>query len=105
MNEELDIVVFEDEDGQEIEYEILFAFEHKDDDYAVLQRYIADEAAAAEVSDEELEDVYILKIVGEGDDEELVPVEEELLEELTAVVGTILEEEFGDLMEEAEAEE
>ena len=95
-DQELDIVIFENEDGTEEEYEILFAFEHNDENFAVLQRYIEDEAEI-ELNDEELEDVYILRILGEGEDETLEPVEEDLLPELTEVVGALLEQEFGDL--------
>ena len=95
MDEELVVVVFEDEDGNEIEFEILFSFEHKDQEYAVLSELEAVE------SEEGPSDAYILKIVENDGEEEFVAVEDDLLEELTQVVEEILQEELS----EAEAEE
>ena len=83
-----------DEDGNEIEFEILFSFEHKDQEYAVLSELEAVE------SEEGPSDAYILKIVENDGEEEFVAVEDDLLEELTQVVEEILQEELSEAEEE-----
>ncbi|MBE5781649.1 MAG: DUF1292 domain-containing protein [Clostridiales bacterium] len=88
MDEELDIVVFEDEEGNEIEFEWMFTFEYQDQEYAVLT-----ELEAAQ-SEEGPTDAYIMKIVGNEGEEEFVAVDDDLLEELTKVVEDILQEEL-----------
>ena len=93
IDEEMDIVVFEDEDGNEVELEVLFTFEHGDGVYALLQ-----DVEPAE--EEEGISGYIFEIVGEGEDEEFITVDDEKLKELTGVVEEILAEE----LEEAEEE-
>lgn len=87
MDEQIDIIVFEDEDGNEIEFELQFSFEHKDKEYAVLT-----ELMEGEEMEEDMPDLYIFEIVGEGDEEEFVPVSEDVLDELGKVVETIFEE-------------
>ncbi|MDL2220290.1 DUF1292 domain-containing protein [Eubacteriales bacterium OttesenSCG-928-N14] len=94
--DDLDIVVFEDEQGNEIEFEILFTFEHGDEEYAVLEELDGIEG------EEDVADVYILKIVGEGDEEELVAVEEDKMDELIAVVESILQAELEEAGEHGE---
>lgn len=86
MDEEIDIVVFEDEEGNEIEFELQFLFEHKDKNYAVLTELYDD------ITQEDVPDLYIFEVVGEGDDEEFVPVEEDVLDELSRVIETIFDE-------------
>ena len=88
MDEEMDIIVFEDEEGNEIEFELLFSFEHKDQEYAVL----ADLDAAE--SEEGPSDAYILKIVEHDGVEEFVAVDDDMLQELTGVVEEILQQEL-----------
>ena len=46
IDEEMDIVVFEDEEGNEVELEVLFTFEHGDGVYALLQDIEPDEEEA-----------------------------------------------------------
>ena len=96
MDQEMDIVVFEDEDGNEIEFEIQFAFEHKGEQYAVLT-----EASDEPIDEENVPDMYILRINNPGEEnEEFVAVEEDMMDELIAVVEEIFTEEL-----EAEEEE
>ena len=91
MDQEMDIVVFEDE-----EFEIQFAFEHKGEQYAVLT-----EASDAPIDEENVPDMYILRINNPGEEnEEFVAVEEDMMDELIAVVEEIFTEEL-----EAEEEE
>lgn len=89
MDEEIDIIVFEDEKGQQVEFELQFSFEHNEREYAVLT-----ELAETEQPDDEddMPDLFIFEIVGEGDDEEFIPVSEEVLDELGQVVEAIFEE-------------
>ena len=91
MDQEVDIVVFEDENGNEVEFEIQFTFEHKGETYAVLT-----EATEEEPVDEEAPDMFILRVVQNGDEEEFVAVEEDMMDELIGVVEGIFEEEMED---------
>jgi len=83
--EMMDIVVFEDENGNEIEFEIQFSFEHKGEEYAVLTEASEMEA----MTEDDAPDLYILRIVKNGDEEEFVAVEE-----LIDVVERIFEDEL-----------
>ena len=88
--EMMDIVVFEDENGNDIEFEIQFSFEHKGEEYAVLT-----EASEMEnLGEDESPDLYILRIVKNGDEEEFVAVDEDMMEELIDVVERIFEDEL-----------
>jgi uncharacterized protein YrzB (UPF0473 family) len=89
MDQEVDIVVFEDEQGNEVEFEIQFTFEHKGEQYAVLT-----EAMEEDWPEDETPDMFILRIVKNGDDEEFVAVEEDMMDELIKVVEDIFEEEI-----------
>ncbi len=90
MDQEMDIVVFEDEDGNEIEFEIQFAFEHKGEQYAVLT-----EASEEPIDEDNVPDMYILRINNPGEEnEEFVAVEEDMMDELIAVVEEIFAEEI-----------
>ena len=91
MEEEMmDIVVFEDENGNEIEIEIQFSFEHKGEEYAVLTEASEMEA----MTEDDAPDLYILRIVKNGDEEEFVAVDEDMMEELIDVVERIFEDEL-----------
>ena len=76
MDEELDLVTFEDEEGNEITMEVLDYFFYEGKEYALLTEFVEDEETEP---DEDL-DVYIMEVVDAGDDmEEFVPVEDEAL--------------------------
>ena len=89
MDEEMDILVFSDEDGNEIEYELHFTFEHKSREYAVLL-----EVAAAEQEDEGLQDLFLVEVVQKNGEEEFIAVEESEMDELTVRVEEIFAEEM-----------
>lgn len=89
MEEDMDIVVFEDEEGNQIEYEIEFTFEHKGEEYAVLS-----EVVDRELEEDEAPELYILKIVKKDGREEFVAAEEEKMDELIEVVEAIFSEEL-----------
>ena len=85
MEEERDVVVFTDEDGSEFELEVIDYFDYKDQEYAVL----VDPACACEEDGEECEcaeqDVYIMKVIVDGDMEEFVPADEDQMDALIAM--------------------
>jgi len=113
MNEELDLVTFADEDGNEITMEVLDYFFYEGQEYALL-------AEAEECDCEEHEcheggcecgcgcddqrEAFIMKVVPVGEDEEeFIPVDdEELAAKLIEVVETQL---FGDEDDEEEEDE
>jgi len=93
MSEEMiDIVVFENENGEEIEFELLFSFEHKEREFGVLRELS---------EDSEVEDVYLMEIIrNDNDEEEFIEVPEEMMDELSEVVEEIFEEAMEDEFEE-----
>ena len=94
MDEELDLVVFEDDEGNEITMEVLDYFFYEGKEYALLAEVDEDEACDCEECDCEHErDAYIMEVVAVGDDqEEFVPVAEELADKLIDIVQTELYE-------------
>ncbi len=115
MSEERDIVVFTDDQGAEFELEVLDYFFYNGVEYAVLTD-AQDECDCCEHGhdhghehgpdcdhEHDEQEVYIMKVVQlEGDMEEFVPVEDELLEKLIEVVQSRFDE---DEDEEEEDEE
>ena len=87
MEEERDIVTFSDDEGNEFELEVIDYFDYEDEEYAVL---INPEQA----NDEEAEDteVYIMKIVVDGEYEEFVAADDDKMDALSAIVEQRLEE-------------
>lgn len=113
MEEQRDLVVFSDDEGNEFELEIVDYFDHEGQEYAVL---IDPESGCGcgcgcECEDEECEgehdhdhehgsEVYIMKIVVNGEYEEFLPADEDKMEALSKIV----EERF-EAMEDEEDEE
>ena len=87
MEEERDILVFVDEDGEEIEMEVLDYFYHEDQEYALLTSY--DEDCHCQDCDCEEKELYIMKVVLDGDMEEFQPVEEDKMEALIQAVEAL----------------
>jgi len=87
MEEERDLVVFSDDEGNEKTMEVLDYFFYEGQEYAVLT-----EADACDCDDEacdccEETDAYIMKVVPSGEDEEeFLPVEDELMDRLIEFV-------------------
>lgn len=95
--EERDILVFTDEEGQEIQMEILDYFEFDDQLYAMLieeGNHGHDQEHDHDHDHEEETDVYIMKVIVEDDTEKFVPVEEEVMDELIEAIQAMYEEEF-----------
>lgn len=93
MEEERDVVVFSDDEGNEFELDVIDYFEHEGQEYAVLMDLSAlpEEGEAPEGCDHENcdcteQDVYIMKVVVDGDMEEFLPADDELLDTLADIV-------------------
>ncbi|QGU95041.1 DUF1292 domain-containing protein [Clostridium bovifaecis] len=74
------IVELEDENGNVVPCEVVDGFEYKDNEYALVQN-------------PEDGSVYLFKVVGEGEDGELVVPEDEEFNEATAYYESLLENE------------
>jgi len=115
MEEQRDLVVFSDDEGNEFELEIVDYFDYEGQEYAVLvdPESGCDCGCGCECEDEECADkdkhehdhehgaeVYIMKIVVNGEYEEFLPADEDKMEALSKIV----EERF-EAMEDEEDEE
>ena len=90
--EERDFVTFTDDEGNEFDLDVIEYFEFEGQEYAVLM----DLEGIGEDEDAEAE-VYIMKIVADGDMEEFLPADEDKMDILTQIVEELLsEEEDGD---------
>ena len=114
MEEERDLVVFSDDEGNEFELEIVDYFDYEGQEYAVL---VDPESGCScgcgcECEDEECGDkeehdhehgseVYIMKIVVNGEFEEFLPADEDKMEALSKIV----EERFEAMEDEDDEEE
>ena len=97
--EERDFVTFTDDNGEEFELDVVDYFEYEGEEYAVLMD-LSDECEEEEDEDackcdcacdcngehEHTHDVYIMKVVTEGDEENFVPADEDKFEVLSAIV-------------------
>ena len=107
MDVELDLVVFEDDEGNEITMEVLDYFFYEGKEYALLAEVDEDDECGCEECGDDCDhqrDAYIMEVVAVGDDqEEFVPVAEELADKLIEIVQNELfedDEEAGDDEEE-----
>ena len=84
MDEERDIVVFEDDAGNELTMEVLDYLAYEGKEYALLTEYVEDEEDDGD-EDEPIE-VFIMEVRPVGEDqEEFVPVDEDLAETLIKI--------------------
>lgn len=91
MEEQKDLVVFSDDEDNEFELEIVDYFDYEGQEYAVL---IDPESGcececdddSCECEDEHGAEVYIMKIVVNGEYEEFLPADEDKMEELSKIV-------------------
>lgn len=86
MEEEMDIVTFTDEDGNEYDLAVLTYFEHEEDTYALLFDPASTEEEEAEV------EIFIMKAVGEGDNMTFVSADDDKMDALSALAEEILDE-------------
>ncbi|MBE5785897.1 MAG: DUF1292 domain-containing protein [Clostridiales bacterium] len=82
--EERDFVVFTDDDGNEFELDVLGYFEYEEQEYAILSDVQEDADA------EEDYEVYIMKVVVDGEMEEFLPADEDKMDELVAIAEELL---------------
>ena len=83
MDEERDLVVFEDDAGNQMTMEVLDYLAYEGKEYALLTEYVEDDNDGNE--DEPVE-VLIMEVVPVGEDqEEFVPVDDELAEKLIKI--------------------
>ena len=103
MEEERDVVVFSDDEGNEFELDVIDYFEHEGQEYAVLMDLSVMPDCDCEQDDCECseQDVYIMKVVVNGDTEEFLPADEDLMDVLSAIV----EERLGEIDVEEDEEE
>lgn len=106
MEEERDVVVFSDDDGNEFELDVIDYFEYEGQEYAVLMNLEElDEEVECDCEEEDCDcdkhDVYIMKIVVDGDMEEFVPAEEDKMDAL----ATIVEQRLSDMEIEVDEED
>jgi tryptophanyl-tRNA synthetase len=100
MDEERDLVVFEDDAGNELTMEVLDYLCYEGKEYALLTEYVEDDD---EDDDEGEIEVMIMEVVPVGDDqEEFVPIDDDLAEKIMAVFES---DEFDDVYEDDEDEE
>lgn len=86
MDEERDLVVFEDDAGNELTMEVLDYLAYEGKEYALLTEYVEDDDDGDE--DEPIE-VFIMEVVPVGEDqEEFVPVDDDLAETLIKIFET-----------------
>jgi Protein of unknown function (DUF1292). len=90
MENERDILLFTDEDGQEVEMEVLDYFVHDGEEYALLSPI--DDEEHPDDCDCGCGELYIMKVVVNGDTEEFVPVDEDKMEELMETVEALYED-------------
>ncbi len=103
MEEERDVVVFSDDEGNEFELDVIDYFEHEGQEYAVLMDLSDVPDCDCEDADCDCaeQDVYIMKVVVNGDTEEFLPADEDLMDVLSAIV----EERLGEIDVEEDEEE
>lgn len=93
MEEERDVVVFSDDDGNEIELDVIDYFEHEGEEYAILMD-LNDHDEECDCDDCAEQDVFIMKVVVNGDMEEFLPAEEEKMEALSKIAEDRLAQQF-----------
>jgi len=83
MDEERDLVVFEDDAGNELTMEVLDYLAYEGKEYALLTEYVED---ADDGNEDDPIEVTIMEVVPVGEDqEEFVPIDDELAEKLLKI--------------------
>ena len=101
MDEERDLVVFEDDAGNEITMEVLDYLCYEGKEYALLTEYVED--ADEEADEDDTIEVMIMEAVPEGDDqEEFLPIDDELADRIMAIFDS---NEMDELYEDDEDDE
>lgn len=83
MDEERDLVVFEDDAGNEITMEVLDYLCYEGKEYALLTEFVED---AEEDDESDTIEVMIMEVAPVGDDqEEFLPIDDDLAEKIMAI--------------------
>lgn len=102
MDEERDLVVFEDDAGNEITMEVIDYLCYEGKEYALLTEYIEDEDEG-DADEDEMIDVMIMEVVPVGEDqEEFLPIDDDLADKIMAIFDS---EEVDELYEDDEDDE
>ena len=84
MDEERDLVVFEDDAGNEITMEVLDYLCYEGKEYALLTEYVED--ADEDADEDDTIEVMIMEVVPVGDDqEEFLPIDDELADRIMTI--------------------
>lgn len=94
MEEERDVVVFADDDGNEFELDVIDYFDYEGQEYAVLMDLSDLDECDCEKEDCECNehDVFIMKVVVTDDMEEFLPADDDKMDALAAIVEQRLSE-------------
>lgn len=88
MEEERDLVVFSDDEGNEFELEVIDYFDYEGQEHAILI-----DPSVGDDEDESAEtEVYIMKVVVNGEYEEFLPADEDKMDALSAIVEKMFDE-------------
>ena len=99
MDEERDLVVFEDDAGNELTMEVLDYLCYEGKEYALLTEYVEDDD---EDDSEEIE-VMIMEVKPVGEDqEEFLPIDDDLADKIMAIFES---DEFDEIYEDDEDDE
>lgn len=102
MDEERDLVVFEDDAGNEITMEVIDYLCYEGKEYALLTEYIEEEEEG-DTDEDEMIDVMIMEVVPVGEDqEEFLPIDDDLADKIMAIFDS---EEVDELYEDDEDDE
>ena len=88
---ERDFIELEDDEGNKFELDVIDYFEHEGQEYAILMDMSALESEEEPEENGEQE-VYILKVVEDGDYEEFLPPDEDKMDALIAIAEELLSE-------------
>lgn len=106
MENELDLVVFEDDNGNELTMEVLDYLFYEGKEYALLAELSDGDCQSCETKEcegcDSRREAFVMEVVPVGDDmEEFVPVEEELAVKLIDIIeNSEFDEEYDDDEEE-----
>jgi hypothetical protein len=93
MNDERDVVVFENEDGEQFEMDVVKYFEFENEEYAVLMG-MHEDCHDTECDCDECDcDFIVMKIEADGEFENFVPVDEDKIDAIDEYLNTLIEEE------------
>jgi len=104
--EDREVLVFTDSEGQELELEILDYFEYDGEEYVMLieadeeehdhEHHDHDHDHGDDCCCDEEKNIYIMKVVVDGETEDFIPVEDEKMDELIEAIQAMYDEDYDD---------